>query len=222
MDPSRLVETVQSSVDSAMDSVSVAARALAGEAAAAGAHAESFLAIGKSHTQAALESVDSAIISTLKEGIVYGMEHQIISTASISAVVLLTAFRRSLYRATLGRFVTAEQLLKNKESSVTAMLGDLNLQKNEIQKLAERLTLAREEYVRGKAKLNAAAKEMRSLESRVGTSERKAKDLLSEIREIRAKGSLQLRSDAAVVVEAAKTQRRQVEKIVWKLDSHGI
>ena len=63
---------------------------------------------------------------------------------------------------------------------------------------------------------------MRSLESRVGKSERKAKDLLYEIRGIRAKGALQLRSDAAVVVEAAKTQRKQVEKIVYKLESHGL
>jgi len=31
-----------------------------------------------------------------------------------------------------------------------------------------------------------------------------------------------LRSDAAVVVEAAKTQRKQVEKIVYKLESHGL
>ena len=66
----------------------------------------------------------------------------------------------------------------------------------------------------------AAAREMRALESRAGKSERRAKDLLYEIRGIRAKGALQLRSDAAVVVEAAKAQRRQVEKICWKLDSH--
>ena len=63
---------------------------------------------------------------------------------------------------------------------------------------------------------------MRSLESRVQKSEKHSKDLLYNIRSLRAKQALQLRSDAAVVVEAAKRQRHQVEKIVNKLDTHGL
>jgi predicted nucleic acid-binding Zn-ribbon protein len=109
------------------------------------------------------------------------------------------------WRATFGRFTSQENLLQTSESSVSSMLGDLQIQKNEIEKLGERLTMAQEEYARGKAKLVAAAREMRALESRAGKSERRAKDLLYEIRGIRAKGALQLRSDAAVVVEAGES-----------------
>eukprot|EP00889_Picochlorum_renovo_P004713 jgi/Picre1/31743/NNA_007094.t1 len=58
--------------------------------------------------------------------------------------------------------------------------------------------------------------------SRVHRSERNAKNVLYEIRNIRSKHALQLRSDAAVVVESASKQAKQVEKIVGKLDKHGL
>jgi len=47
-------------------------------------------------------------------------------------------------------------------------------------------------------------------------------DLLYEMRDLRTKMALQLRSDAAVVVESAKRQRNTVEKIVYKLEKHGL
>lgn len=207
-----------------MNNASLGLRAAAGEGAAASARASELFETGRSHLESTLQTMDAALIDSLKGVILYGVDHQVVSVASISAVAFLSvpAFRRVLWRSTIGRFVSQEQLLKSSESSITSMLGDLNLQKNEIEKLGERLTTAQEEYARGKAKLVAAAREMRALESRVGKSEQKAKDLLYEIRGIRAKGALQLRSDAAVVVEAAKTQRKAVEKICWKLDSHMI
>ena len=223
-----LFSGVQATIDEAMASIgshaSSLGRAAVGEGAVVAGRTRDVIETGKAHLLATLEQADDALITTLKQGILYGIDHQIISAASISAVAMLSvpAVRRALYTKTIGRFTSQEQLLKNSESSVTTMLGDLNIQKNEIEKLGERLTLAKDEYARGKAKLAAAAREMRSLESRVGKSERKAKDLLYEIRGIRAKGALQLRSDAAVVVEAAKTQRKQVEKIVYKLESHGL
>jgi predicted RNase H-like nuclease (RuvC/YqgF family) len=224
MDPSDIAESISAGVENAMSSVSLGVRAAGGEACAASARAQQVLETGRDHLESTLSSLDSALILTLKQGILYGMDHQVISTASVTAVALLSVpgLRRMAWRATFGRLSSQENLLKTSESSVSSMLSDLHVQKNEIEKLGERLTMAQKEYARGRAKLVAAAKEMRTLESRAGKSERRAKDLLYEIRGIRAKGALQLRSDAAVVVEAAKTQRRQVEKICWKLDSHMI
>ena len=224
MDPSRIAESISAGVENAMSSVSLGVRAAAGEGAAASARAQAVIETGRDHLATAASTIDAALILTLKQGILYGLDHQIISVASLSAVALLgvPGLRRMVWRATFGRFTSEENLLKSSESSIASILGDLHLQKNEIEKLGERLTMAQEEYVRGRAKLMAAAKEMRALESRAGKSERRAKDLLYEIRTIRAKGSLQLRSDAAVVVEAAKTQRRQVERINWKLSSSCI
>lgn len=222
MDPSRIAESISAGVENAMGSISLGMRAAGGEACAASARAQEILDVGRDHLGTTLATIDSAIIQTLKQGILYGIDHQVISAASVTTVAVLgvPALRRMAWRATFGRFTSQENLLQTSESSVSSMLGDLQIQKNEIEKLGERLTMAQEEYARGKAKLVAAAREMRALESRAGKSERRAKDLLYEIRGIRAKGALQLRSDAAVVVEAAKAQRRQVEKICWKLDSH--
>ena len=167
---------------------------------------------------------DQYVVSTMKDGVVYGLEHRVtVATVGASAmVVLLPGVRRSLWRATFGRFMSPEQMVKTCEGSIKLMVADLQAQKGEIAKLSERLQVAREQYASGLTKLRHAASEMRSLESRVQASENKAKDLLYEIRNIRSNQALQLRSDAAVVVESAKRQRHQVEKIVGKLDSHGL
>jgi hypothetical protein len=171
-----------------------------------------------------LDMADQYVVSTIKDGIVYGLEHRV-TAATVGAtamVVLLPGVRRSLWRVTFGRFTSPEQMVETCEGSIKSMVADLQAQKGEIAKLSERLQVAREQYASGLAKLRHAASEMRSLESRVQTSETKAKDLLYEIRNIRSKQALQLRSDAAVVVESAKRQRNQVGKIVGKLDSHGL
>lgn len=47
-------------------------------------------------------------------------------------------------------------------------------------------------------------------------------ELLFEIRNIRSKQALQLRSDAAVVTETAKKQSNQVSSIVYALEKNGM
>ncbi len=167
---------------------------------------------------------DHMIISTLKEGVLYGLEHQVASSAGLAGLVFVSvpSARRALWRATFGRFTSPEHTVVAFESQIKSMVGSLEVQKGEITKLSERLTMAQEEYARGLSKLQSAASEVRALESRVHRSEWNAKDVLYEIRNIRSKHALQLRSDAAVVVESSAKQARQVEKIVGKLDKHGL
>lgn len=167
---------------------------------------------------------DRMLISTLKDGVLYGLEHRVASSAGLAGlvVVLVPGVRRAIWRKTFGRFTSTEHMVEGFENQIKSMVGGLELQKGEITKLSERLTMAQAEYARGLSKLQSAASEMRSLESRVHKSERNAKDILYEIRNIRSKQALQLRSDAAVVVESASKQAKQVEKIVSKLDKHGL
>ncbi|KAI8101854.1 hypothetical protein M9434_006918 [Picochlorum sp. BPE23] len=182
------------------------------------------LEIAYSHFFYALDTADRMVITTLKEGVLYGLEHRVASSAGLAGlvVVMVPGARRAIWRATFGRFTSPEHMVEAFENQIKSMVGSLEVQKGEITKLSERLTMAQEEYARGLSKLQSAASEMRALESRVHRSERNAKNVLYEIRNIRSKHALQLRSDAAVVVESASKQAKQVEKIVGKLDKHGL
>ena len=85
----------------------------------------------------------------------------------------------------------------------------------------ERLDLAQAEYARGLSKLQGTAAELRSLSGRAGSTEKKAKRLMEDLRELRSKQALQLRSDAAVKALAATKQHTAVQQLVEKLGREG-
>ena len=223
-DPSKIIESVSTAFEDGLQAASKALKQSTATAKDEATKAAGVLQIGYDHIIYGLEMVDAMVISTLKDGIMFGLENQVATSAGLVGVtvVAVPVLRRAVWRATLGRFSNPDRMAEAYESNITSMIGQLETQKGEITKLSERLTFAQEEYARGLAKLRDAASEMRSLESRVQKSEKHSKDLLYNIRSLRAKQALQLRSDAAVVVEAAKRQRHQVEKIVNKLDTHGL
>lgn len=223
-DPSKIIESVSTAFEDGLQAASNALKKSTATAKDEATKAAGVLQIGYNHILYGFNMADELIISTLKEGVVFGLQHQVATSAVVASatVVAIPVLRRAVWRSTFGRFSNPERMAEAHESSITSMIGQLETQKGEITKLSERLTSAQEEYARGLAKLRDAASEMRSLESRVKKSEKQSKDLLYEIRDLRAREALQLRSDAAVVVEAARRQRHQVEKIVNKLDTHGL
>jgi hypothetical protein len=223
-DPTKVIESVSKTFEDGLQAASKTLKQSTATARDEATKAAGVLQIGYDHIKYGLSMADEMMISTLKDGIMFGWENQVATTAVLTGatVVAIPVLRRAVWRATFGRFSNPERMAETYESNITSMVGQLETQKGEITKLSERLTAAQEEYARGLAKLRDAASEMRSLESRVQKSEKYSKDLLYDIRSLRAKQALQLRSDAAVVVEAAKRQRHQVEKIVHKLDTHGL
>lgn len=223
-DPTKIIENVSTAFEDGLQAASTALKQSTATAKDEATKAAGVLQIGYNHILYGLHMADEMMLSTLKSGITYGLEHHVATSAVLGSATILVipVLRRAVWRSTLGRFVNPERMAERCEATITSMIGQLETQKGEITKLSERLTSAQEEYARGLAKLRDAASEMRSLESRVQKSEKQSKDLLYEIRNLRATQALQLRSDAAVVVEAAKRQRHQVGKIVHKLDTHGL
>lgn len=115
--------------------------------------------------------------SFIAGGILLARENE--TTATIAGVglvaVILPGTRRLLWRMTLGRLQSAEAAQKSAELRVQSLATRLTEHDGEVQKLSERLALARQEYERGLSKLQGAASELRSLSSRVEGTERKAK-----------------------------------------------
>ena len=123
------------------------------------------------------QPTDSHVVLHSAGGVVLASEHEVAAMAggAAAAAILLPAPRRLLWRLTLGRLRSPEAAYKSAELKVATLAEKVEAQGGEVQKLSERLGLAQEEYKRGLAKLKATASELRSLEARVGATERSAK-----------------------------------------------
>lgn len=147
-------------------------------------------------------------------------------TASIAAAVGLAALilpgpRRFLWRSTFGRFQSAESLQAAAEARLTSLAQAIDAQGAEAEQLAEKLASARAEYSAAAATLRSAASDMRSFAGRVEGTEKKVQALMQDLRELRSKHALQMRSDAAVHASAAARQRAAVDKVVHGLSKDG-
>ena len=87
--------------------------------------------------------------------------------------------------------------------------------------MAEQLAAAKEEYSRGIASMKSAASALRGLNRDVESTEKTAKTLMRDLRELRSKHALQMRSDLAVKVSAVGKQKSAVERVVNSLAKDG-
>ncbi len=162
-------------------------------------------------------------LSTLAEGVSFVVQYE---TASIAAAVGLTALilpgpRRLLWRATFGRFQSAESLQAAAEARLTSLAQAIDAQGGEAEQLAEKLAAARADYAAAASTLRSAASDMRSFAGKVEGTEQKVEALMRDLRELRSKHALQMRSDAAVHASAAARQRAAVDKVVSGLAKDG-
>lgn len=97
----------------------------------------------------------------------------------------------------------------------------IDSQASEAEKLAASLAKAREEYATSLAKLKEAASDVRGLASKVDSTDRKARALMQDLRELRSKHALQMRSDLAIKASTLAKQKSAIEKAVAKLAKDG-
>ena len=156
-------------------------------------------------------------------GVDYARQNETATTLSAIGVValILPTTRRMLWRATFGRFRSEEAAQMAAEQRLTAFTTTVDAQAGEVEKLSQRLSLAQQEYARGLAKLQSTAGELRNLLGRVEKTESKTRMFMDDLRELRAKHALQMRSEAAVQADKSGKQRRTLERLVSALTKDG-
>ncbi|GAB4819078.1 hypothetical protein N2152v2_006124 [Parachlorella kessleri] len=213
-----------SAIDAGISTLSGAVRStrkvVVEEADKAYSQAQDVYGVGKAH----LEQTEEVTISKLREGVNFIVEHQneSLAAAAVLAAVVLPGPRRFLLRNTIGRLRSEEAIYKSSELRATSLADKLEGQHKELQKLQERLALAQEEYQRGLSKLRQTASELQRLSGRVHSSEKTARALLGDLRQLPSKAALQLRADVAQAASVANSQRSEIEKMVIRLAKQGV
>ncbi|KAL2634349.1 hypothetical protein R1flu_005828 [Riccia fluitans] len=157
----------------------------------------------------------------LKEGVWATIDHPNIAygVGITGALLLMKRPRRFLYRNTIGRFQSEEQLVVSADKQVKEMRQSVDLLKNEGKKLEERAKLAEEELTRGRTKLKNTGSQLRSLVSSVYKTESSARRLMDDLRELPGREALKLRAEVASMASEAKQQRSSLNKKVVKISS---
>ncbi|EFJ46208.1 hypothetical protein VOLCADRAFT_93417 [Volvox carteri f. nagariensis] len=174
-----------------------------------------------------LKRAEDAAIAEIKCGLELVQSNPYLSYPLLTtgSLMLLPVTRRFLYRATLGRLRSPDNILKGCEGKVEGLrvkMADYSTEAKKLQVLAwgrwglgrkndrlERLVAAEEEYIRGRAKLKATRHELTRLASVVGKSERAAASVLEDLRIIRKLDqAVQLRAEAASQVADLRSQRK--------------
>lgn len=152
------------------------------------------------------------------------MEHETISVAAAVAItaLILPAPRRLLWKLTFGRFQSAQSAQLAAESRIASLVQTIDIQAGEAGKLLERLALAKTDYQNALRKMTGTTSELRSLVGRVEGTERNAKALMRDLRDLRSKHALQLRSDVAVKVAEVGKQKGVLERAVHDLEKNGL
>lgn len=156
-------------------------------------------------------------------GVDYARQNETAATVTAIGIValILPTTRRMLWRSTVGRFQSEEAAHLAAEQRLTALTTTVDAQAGEVEKLGQRLALAQQEYSRGLAKLRSTAGELRNLMDRVEKTEQKTRMFMEDLRELRAKHALQMRSEAAVQAQKSGKQRRNLENLVSGLTKDG-
>lgn len=151
-------------------------------------------------------------------------EHQTATATALTglALLILPGPRRFLYRHTFGHLKSEEAVLRSaqvRQQSITeALLSDAA----EAQKLLQRQAAAEAQYDQGLQKLQATARQLRNLSSKVKGTETAAERLVKTLRELPSKEALALRSEMATKAAAAKQQRAALDRQLWAIANRGI
>ena len=142
-----------------------------------------------------------------------------VGTAAL--LLALPATRRALVSSTLGRLRSDASRLASAERRLALQVESLDGSAKELQKLAERASLASEEYGRGRSKLLAAGGQLRSLAQVARKQEDRLVALVDDVRYLKLPGgsSNELLRNAAAQASAATRQRVEIERSLRRVAS---
>ncbi|CAL8463106.1 g2640 [Coccomyxa elongata] len=168
--------------------------------------------------------LEEQVFDKLRGGVHIAAEHQ---TATVTALTGLTLLilpgpRRFLYRHTFGRLKSEEAVFRSAQVKQQSITEALQSDAAEAQKLLERQAAAEAQYDQGLQKLQATARQLHSLCSKVKATESAAESLVKTLRELPSKEALALRSEMATKAAAARQQRAALERQIWAITKRGI
>ncbi|GIL78332.1 hypothetical protein Vretimale_7681 [Volvox reticuliferus] len=172
-----------------------------------------------------LKKAEDAMIAEIKCGVNFVQSNPYVSYPLLAtgSLLLLPGTRRLLYRATLGRLRSADNILKGSEGKVEGLRVKMADYATEAKKLSERMVAAEEEYLRGRAKLKATRQELQRLVTVVSKSERAAASVLEDLRAIkRVEKAVQLRAEAASQASDLRSQRKTLQQTIYRIASRDI
>lgn len=232
-----LVQAIQASVQGAIESGEAFARRMAATAVSHASAAASDALAPAAERGAALASTAAAHLAASRASVVARADHAVAlaaehpapaaAAAAATAALLFGPTRRALLRQTLGRLRSEGAVLASAQARAAALAARLDAQAKEAAKLAERVALAESEVVRGRAKLVAAAAQLRSLGRMAKANQAGAASLLDGLRFLRIKPggaggaavtAEALRRDAAAAADAALHQRRGLERTLRRVE----
>lgn len=167
---------------------------------------------------------ESVFFAHLKRGVEYGAENPGYMAAGLAAAALVTLRgpRKLLYRATIGRFRSAEADVISAEGRVKGLRANVDLYKNETKKLLERAQLADEEFRRGRSKLLDTGTEMQRLWKAVSKTTHATKGMQDALRDLPARDSIRLRAEVAALAADARQQKLAVERRMANIAKLGL
>lgn len=171
-----------------------------------------------------LKEGEEYVVGKLKEGVALFQAYEPASSAVAAgtALLLIPATRRILYRQTLGRLRSEEAVFRSAERKSKTLAETVDIQSKEAEKLQERVKLAEEEYYRGLSKLKSASSQLQSLIKQVNKTEKNAKGLIRDLRELPSQQALALRAEVAQQKAAAKTQHDNLDRTLYQLVKKGL
>mmetsp|Transcript_7804 Transcript_7804/g.28714 ORF Transcript_7804/g.28714 Transcript_7804/m.28714 type:complete len:125 (-) Transcript_7804:123-497(-) len=122
----------------------------------------------------------------------------------------------------MGRLQSEEAIFNACVRKSEMLALDAERASGEIQKLAAAAVEAEVEMKRGAANLRAAARELRSIESRTYAMDNKATGLLNDLRVLPSKEAVALREDVAVTVDKVAVHRNAALATLKKIFKSGI
>ncbi|BDA47911.1 RGS1-HXK1-interacting protein 1 [Coccomyxa sp. Obi] len=168
--------------------------------------------------------LEEQVFDKLRGGVHTAAEHQTATITALTglALLILPGPRRFLYRHTFGRLQSEEAVFRSAQVKQQSITEALHSDAAEAQKLLQRQAAAEAQYDQGLQKLQATARQLRSLSSKVKATESAAERLVKTLRELPSKEALALRSEMATKAAAAKQQRAALERQLWAITKRGI
>ena len=170
------------------------------------------------------ESEDEFFRSTSKAVVAAARANPMTLGAAVAAalVVALPGPRALLWRSTLGRLQSEEALYNACVRRSERLALEAESTTGEIQRLAEAASAAEIEMKRGAENLRAAARELRSIESKTHGMDNKVTALLNDLRVLPSKEAAELQEKVAGMTDNIAAHRGAALKVLKRIFKSGI
>ncbi|XP_027917375.1 RGS1-HXK1-interacting protein 1 [Vigna unguiculata] len=167
---------------------------------------------------------EDAFFNKVKDGLMIAKENPGLTAgvAISTALLVMRAPRRFLFRHTFGRLQSEEARFARTEKSVKDLNLSVDLLKKESVKLLQRTALAEKEMKYGHTELQSAGNQFQQLAKSAYKVETRASDLLDKLRYIPSREALALRAEVASMASNLKRQRSVLNKRIVKINELGI